>query len=1748
MRVLSKTTSHMSSWVLKVALLATTMAGFLFTTSVHAEEALCAEVQISISQEASLERQAFEASMMITNGLDSLSLEDVTVELLYEDAEGNSVEVTNDPAPSAALFFERLDDTVGVGAVDGTGSIAASSTAEIRWLIIPTAGAAGQDSNGKLYFVGANLSYTFGGEPQTINVAPDTIVVRPQPLLTLDYFLTQEVIADDAFTLEIEPPVPYTLGVRIKNNGFGTANNIKLESGQPQIVENEQGLAVGFSIIGAFINDQPATNSLAVSFGDIESNQSSIARFIMESTLSGEFTEFSASATHADTLGGELTSLIENTNSSLLVHDVRVDIAGRDGVNDFLAIAEEGLRVYESEPANTPIVGCVDCAIVLPLDGLMDNSGSITGTITRTVTTQATPGFVYLKWEDPFDGQKAITRVVRDDGKILLPQNFWNSQTRAENNIDFNHFLNIFDVDGGASYTVTFDEFADIPVAPSIAFMPDRTTFEGSEVGFLMQASDANGTIPQLSANNVPVGAVFTLGGVTDNIAKGTFTWSPEVGQAGTYTVNFVATDGVLESAQSVVITVNPADDIDGDGLEDAWEEANFGDLSRDGTGDFDGDGYTDLEEFEDGTDPTQANLGLATPEPIQPYDLEKVATNEPTLVVESIDHGASADVRYNFEVYSDAGLNQLVASGTVLEEGATTSFLVDSSSLVGGVPLEENTTYIWRVQAALFPEGTDYSEWRYSRFVLDTVNDAPSAPQLSFPVLGSSVDALIPTLSANISSDPEGGALSYDFALFASLAWNGIELDTSSPIETASGLLAGSSGEVSWQVPNDLADGSDYYWIVTATDEGGLLTTSSVGQFTVDSTNSLPTMPVISSPLTDSEVIALGAGNSLDLVVFNSVDANSDSLSYEFELDTSIAFDSPAKVSSGAIIEGSGTTAWQPTGLVENTTYFWRVRAVDPGGTSPWLIASFTVNTLDEAPLTPVVVNPAPNASVLTTEPTFEVATGSDPDSENLSYIFTLYSDAAQTNQIASETVSTPSLKLATPLTNDTEYFWTVQVQDDDGLLGLPTSIQAFSTRDTDGNDLPEVTFVKPDTNATVAGEIVPVQWRDSDPDSNATLSLYYSADGGAAILIDSITEDADLDNDFYEWNTDGLLPGEYQLIMNIQDEENGVQVVNCCLITILPQERTISTFVVSGAELEETGEDLIEVDVVLDAPLASGTQLTLNLSVSDSTEAEIVSTMNYLQFDDTNWNVPQRVTLKGVDDCEVDGAQSVSLVLNPASSTDPEYDGVDADDLSFVNNDNEVDGQQLFICDYSLIDQQPASGGLVDYTYQPLLSNIGESLESASATVSIAGSSLTLVSSGSVTFPAVIIGTSTGANENIIVRADPAIGFDPAKLVWSITPGATATVNTGTNAHNTITGTDGDDIIDGLAGNDTLFGGDGDDVLIGGLGADNLYGGEGNDTFVVTGTDIHADNFYGEDGYDKILGGDGDDTVRVSSYTGSRTVEEIDGGAGMNVIEGTNAHNTMDFSNTLLVNIKHIDGLAGNDTITGSQAGDVIIGNLGNDYLLGAGGDDVFPVSGSTSGIDRFNGGEGTDTILGSDQDDVISVSVFSGTSTVEIIDAGAGNDTVQGSTAHNTLDFTNTTLIGVEQIDGLSGNDTIRGSAGNDVIIGNVGNDYLIGNDGDDVFITNGTGQGSDRYIGGNGTDTIQGGVLDDVIQLSVYSGNNRVEIIDGDGGNNIILGTTAHNTLDFSNTTQYCVYRRSIWKRHHHRYLSRRCDHR
>jgi len=91
--------------------------------------------------------------------------------------------------------------------------------------------------------------------------------------------------------------------------------------------------------------------------------------------------------------------------------------------------------------------------------------------------------------------------------------------------------------------------------APVLAAIGPRGTTENTNLNFTVSASDPDATIPALMAVNLPVGASLTDNGD----GTGTFDWTPDFTQAGSYNVTFIASDGSLADSEVVAITVNEA-------------------------------------------------------------------------------------------------------------------------------------------------------------------------------------------------------------------------------------------------------------------------------------------------------------------------------------------------------------------------------------------------------------------------------------------------------------------------------------------------------------------------------------------------------------------------------------------------------------------------------------------------------------------------------------------------------------------------------------------------------------------------------------------------------------------------------------------------------------------------------------------------------------------------------------------------------------------------------------------------------------------------------------------------------------------------------------------------------------------------------------------------------------------------------------------------------------------------------------
>jgi hypothetical protein len=500
---------------------------FFCANKAQAQAAICAEVKIEIRQKVSLERQAFDVALKINNGLTDRSIDALRVTLLVTDLSGNPVAFTSDANNTGALFFYRVDSLTGTTAIDGTSNVAAATQAEARWLFIPSAGAAGTLPSGKQYRIGASIGYTLAGQAQSVDVEPEVITVRAQPKLKLDYFLQQDIYADDPFTAPVEPSEPATLGVRVRNVGLGAANNTRIDSAQPKIVENRQGLAIAFKLEGGYVDDQSRGNSLLLDFGAIAPGKTAMGRWDLTTTLAGRFTEFGANFTHADALGGALTSLIDSVTTRFLLRDVIVDLQGRDAVRDFLS-SDGGLVVYESDSVDTPVVDVSTNATLAPV---------ATG---YRLTHQTSPLLTYSKLPSPGNANLSITSVVRSDSKVLNPRNYWVSKKRNAD-LSWSYFINVFDSQTTGDYLINATGISTASLSGQV--------FDDANADNLYQTSE-----PGIGVVRIDLEGTLDDGGRTTNVAytdqNGLFSFIAL--QPGTYTVAVGPTPARVDGAPTL--------------------------------------------------------------------------------------------------------------------------------------------------------------------------------------------------------------------------------------------------------------------------------------------------------------------------------------------------------------------------------------------------------------------------------------------------------------------------------------------------------------------------------------------------------------------------------------------------------------------------------------------------------------------------------------------------------------------------------------------------------------------------------------------------------------------------------------------------------------------------------------------------------------------------------------------------------------------------------------------------------------------------------------------------------------------------------------------------------------------------------------------------------------------------------------------------------------------------------------------
>jgi len=318
----------------------------------------------------------------------------------------------------------------------------------------------------------------------------------------------------------------------------------------------------------------------------------------------------------------------------------------------------------------------------------------------------------------------------------------------------------------------------------------------------------------------------------------------------------------------------------------------------------------------------------------------------------------------------------------------------------------------------------------------------------------------------------------------------------------------------------NALTDGTTYYarlQVVTASS-----IPSNYSELTIRM-NSTPAAPTALSPV-DGSILT---DNTPALFILNGSDAESDNLSYDFQLATDELF-ATISDSSYNVSGGTDSTSWQiTTSLSDNFQYWWRARANDGFENGEFSTAvSFILNAENDAPDTFTLLSPADSAEVTALTPLLDWEVAIDPDPIDTVRYTLYYGTAIPDLQMVSVDTAT-SYQVSTSLSDNTTYYWKVVATDLSGAMTENTGGYYSFTINSQNEAPSAVNLISPDS-VIVLTLIPEFHWTaafDPDPDDSVHYELHWLRDGHD--FVDSVLTDANYaipysplaDNSLFSW-----------------------------------------------------------------------------------------------------------------------------------------------------------------------------------------------------------------------------------------------------------------------------------------------------------------------------------------------------------------------------------------------------------------------------------------------------------------------------------------------------------------------------------------------------------------------------------------------------------------------------------------------------
>lgn len=420
-------------------------------------ENTCAQVKLEIKQKLVLTRQAFRGTLTIENG-SSNAIEDILVDVNATNMETGFMATSRE----MQIAIEKIEGFEGEK--DGAWRLGAGKKGVATILFIPTKYAAPE--NLTTYSFGGTLSFKDGSTTQNRSLFPVSLQVKPSPELDLTYFMQRDVYGDNPLTPDVvEPVIPAEFSVLIHNKGKGDANNVRMITKKPEIVENEKGLLIDFDIISSSLNGGEKTMALdddiATQFGTIAAGTASYATWDLTASLMGHFTEYDVSVTHVTDYGNPDLSLLDRVTIHELIHSMNATI----GDKVYRAWITNDEPDAEDAPDHIYFANGTDEELVtLSGETRMER---IDNTHYRvTVPTGMPRNWFYTAVANPAGKYAKILSITDEtNNRPLDPANFWTTDYTMKDGIDpqLDYRLHIADIVSGKGTNKYIVEFEPIP-------------------------------------------------------------------------------------------------------------------------------------------------------------------------------------------------------------------------------------------------------------------------------------------------------------------------------------------------------------------------------------------------------------------------------------------------------------------------------------------------------------------------------------------------------------------------------------------------------------------------------------------------------------------------------------------------------------------------------------------------------------------------------------------------------------------------------------------------------------------------------------------------------------------------------------------------------------------------------------------------------------------------------------------------------------------------------------------------------------------------------------------------------------------------------------------------------------------------------------------------------------------------------------------------------------------------------------